>query len=156
MAANLQLYVSTGEKNYLERFTQEIWQSLEGNVNYNIMTAMDAIPYMDASYKEKLRPYVLKYKEYLDSLNHDNPYGLPIGRGNWAGNGGMVNFGTTVCFASKYFPDIIDSSYAFKVANWLYGCHPYHNYSFVATVRSYPSQSCLLRQQPGRFLRHPR
>ena len=75
MAANLQLYVSTGEKNYLERFTQEIWQSLEGNVNYNIMTAMDAIPYMDASYKEKLRPYVLKYKEYLDSLNHDNPYG---------------------------------------------------------------------------------
>ena len=134
MAANLQLYVSTGEKNYLERFTQEIWQSLEGNVNYNIMTAMDAIPYMDASYKEKLRPYVLKYKEYLDSLNHDNPYGLPIGRGNWAGNGGMVNFGTTVCFASKYFPDIIDSSYAFKVANWLYGCHPYHNYSFVATV----------------------
>ena len=21
-----------------------------------------------------------------------------------------------------------------KVANWLYGCHPYHNYSFVATV----------------------
>ena len=84
MAANLQLYVSTGEKNYLERFTQEIWQSLEGNVNYNIMTAMDAIHYMDASYKEKLRPYVLKYKEYLDSLNHDNPYGLPIGRGNWA------------------------------------------------------------------------
>ena len=37
MAANLQLYVSTGEKNYLERFTQEIWQSLEGNVNYNII-----------------------------------------------------------------------------------------------------------------------
>ena len=49
MAANLQLYVSTGEKNYLKRFTQEIWQSLEGNVNYNIMTAMDAIPYMDAT-----------------------------------------------------------------------------------------------------------
>ena len=24
--------------------------------------------------------------------------------------------------------------YAYKTANWLFGCHPYHNYSFVATV----------------------
>ena len=22
----------------------------------------------------------------------------------------------------------------YRVANWLYGCHPYHNYSFVAVV----------------------
>jgi endoglucanase len=89
---------------------------------------------MDASFKEKLRPYVVKYKEYIDGLEKDNPYGVPIGLGNWAASGAVVNFGTTVCFASKYFPDIIDASHAFKTTNWLFGCHPYHNYSLVAAV----------------------
>jgi hypothetical protein len=98
------------------------------------LTALDAIPHLDAAYKEKLRPYVVKYKEYIDGLDKDNPYGVPIGLGNWAGNGGIVSFGTTVCFAAKYFPDIIDVKNAYKVSNWLFGCHPYHNYSFVATV----------------------
>lgn len=134
MSTNLQLYAATGEQDYLNKFEQQIWSALDRNVNNSILTAMDAIPYMDNTYMEKLRPYVEKYKVYLDGLDKDNPYGVPIGRGNWAGNGGTVSFGTTVCFAAKYFPDIIDKSYAYKVSNWLFGCHPYHNYSFVATV----------------------
>jgi hypothetical protein len=28
--------------------------------------------------KEKLRPYVIKYKEYIDELEKDNPYGVPL------------------------------------------------------------------------------
>ncbi|MBO6077932.1 MAG: glycoside hydrolase family 9 protein [Bacteroidaceae bacterium] len=134
MATNLQLYVATGDKSYLEQFEQQIWPALERNVNNTIRTAMDAIPYMDASYKEKLRPYAEKYKEYLDNFGKNNPYGVPIGEGNWAGSGAVVTFGTTACFASLYFPDIIDKSYAYKAAGFMFGCHPYHNYSLVAAV----------------------
>ena len=134
MATNLQLYISTGEQQYIDKFQELLWPALERNVSGNILTALHAIPHMDASYKEKLRPYVEKYKEYIDGLEKDNPYGVPIGLGNWAGSGAVVTFGTTVCFASKHFPDIIDPSHAFKTTNWLFGCHPYHNYSLVATV----------------------
>jgi hypothetical protein len=134
LGTNLQLYISTREQQYIDAFQELLWPALERNVSYTILTAIDAIPYMDASYKEKLRPYVIKYKEYIDGLEKDNPYGVPIGLGNWAGGGNVVSFGTTVCYASKYFPDIIDSSNAFKATNWLFGCHPYHNYSLVATV----------------------
>lgn len=42
---------------------------------------IEAIPHMDASYKEKLRPYVVKYREYIDGLEKNNPYGVPIGLG---------------------------------------------------------------------------
>jgi endoglucanase len=45
-----------------------------------------------------------------------------------------VSFGTTICFANKHFPDIVDANHAFKTTNWLFGCHPYHNYSLVATL----------------------
>ena len=134
LSANLQLYVSTGESQYLERFESMLWPSLDRNVNFAMMTALDAIPYMDEEYKERLRPYVVRYKEYVESLESDNPYGVPIGRGNWAGGGMTLNFGTTVCFACKYFPDIIDKAHAYKTAEWFFGRHPYHNYSLVAAV----------------------
>ncbi|UOG77499.1 glycoside hydrolase family 9 protein (plasmid) [Hymenobacter tibetensis] len=134
IATNLQLYVSTGEKQYVDRFQQLLWPALDRNVNIFLLTALDAVPHLDAAFKEKLRPYVVKYNTYLSGLEKDNPYGVPIGLGNWAGSGDVTNFGTTICFASKYFPEIIDESHAYKAANWLYGCHPYHNFSLVATV----------------------
>ncbi len=134
IGTNLQLYISTGEQQYADKFLELLWPALDRNVNSNILTALDAIPHMDASFKERLRPYVVKYKEYIDGLEKDNPYGVPIGLGNWAGSGSVVSFGTTVCFASKNFPDIINAGNAYKATNWLFGCHPYHNYSLVATV----------------------
>ncbi|HPI68237.1 MAG TPA: cellulase N-terminal Ig-like domain-containing protein [Bacteroidales bacterium] len=134
METNLQLYISTGEQQYIDEFQELLWPALERNVSYTILTALHAIPHMDESFKEKLRPYVVKYKEYIDELENDNPYGVPIGLGNWAGGGSIVSFGTTICFANKHFPDIIDASHAFKATNWLFGCHPYHNYSLVATI----------------------
>ena len=134
LGTNLQLYISTGDKQYIDKFQTAIWPALDRNVSSTIYTALQAIPHMDASYKEKLRPYMVKYKEYIDGLEKDNPYGVPIGLGNWAGSGNVISFGTTICFASQYFPDIIDASQAYKTTNWLFGCHPYHNYSLVATV----------------------
>ena len=134
VSTNLQLYISTGEQQYAAKFQELLWPALERNLNFVILTALEGIPHMDETYKAKLRPYVVKYKEYIDGLEKDNPYGVPIGLGNWAGSGAVVNFGTTVCFANKHFPDIVDDSHAFKTTNWLYGCHPYHNYSLVATL----------------------
>jgi endoglucanase len=134
ISTNLQLYISTGEQQYADKYQELLWPALERNVSFIILTALHGIPHMDATFKEKLRPYVVKYKEYIDGLEKENPYGVPIGLGNWAGSGGVVSFGTTICFANTHFPDIIDASHAFKTTNWLFGCHPYHNYSLVATV----------------------
>ncbi len=134
LGTNLQLYISTGEKQYIDKFEELLWPALDRSASRTILTAVQAIPHMDASYKEKLRPYVIQYKEYIDELEKDNPYGVPIGLGNWAGSGNVVSFGTTVCFVSAEFPDIIDASHAFKTTDYLFGCHPYHNYSLVATL----------------------
>ena len=133
-ASYLQLYVATGEKKYLDSFVKEIFNDLKQNVEWNIQTALDAIPYMNEAYRKKLRPYMAEYAKYIANFDKDNPYGVPISLGNWAGSNQVLSFGTTVCFAHLYFPDIIKQDEVFRAANWLYGCHPYHNYSFVATL----------------------
>ncbi len=134
LATNLQLYASTREQQYLDKFNDKIWKVLDMDATLAMQTALDAIPYMSADYKEKLRPYVVKYNEYIQSLDTVNPYGIPIGMRNWAGSSAVVQFGTTVCFANKYYPEIVDKKEIYRAANFLFGCHPYHNYSLVAAV----------------------
>ncbi|MBP5340590.1 MAG: glycoside hydrolase family 9 protein [Prevotella sp.] len=113
---------------------RSIWESLDRDVARNLQTALDSIPMKDEVYKKKLRPYVQKYNDYIHGFDTQNPYGVPIGLGNWAGVNAVLNFGITVNYAHIYFPDIISKDEVYRVANWLYGCHPYHNYSFVAVV----------------------
>ena len=108
------------------RFTRDVVR--------NLQTMLDSIPMKDAAYKEQLRPAVQQYAEYIKSFDKQNPYGVPIGLGNWAGVNAVLNFGITVNYAHIYFPDIVSKDEVYRVANWLYGCHPYHNYSFVAVV----------------------
>ena len=115
------------------------WLTGTGDGNYrnvarNLQTMLDSIPMKDEAYKQKLRPAVQQYAEYIKSFDKENPYGVPIGLGNWAGVNAVLNFGITVNYAHIYYPDIISKDEVYRVANWLYGCHPYHNYSFVAVV----------------------
>ena len=130
----LQLYVSTKEPKYLEQFQAGVWPALERMPMGAIGAALDAVPYLDEAYKEKLRPYVEQYRDYILQLEEQNPYGVPIGLGNWAGGGQVTGFGTTVCNAYRHYPDIIGKEHIYKAPSWLFGCHPYHNYSWVAAV----------------------
>ena len=88
------------------------WLTGTGDGNYrnvarNLQPYLDSIPMKDAAYKEKLRPAVQQYAEYIKSFDTQNPYGVPIGLGNWAGVNAVLNFGITVNYAHIYFPDII-------------------------------------------------
>ncbi|MBQ8949173.1 MAG: glycoside hydrolase family 9 protein [Prevotella sp.] len=111
-----------------------IGEGMFRDVARNLQTMLDSIPMKDEAYKRKLRPDVERFNDYIHSFDKQNPYGVPIGLGNWAGVNMVLNFGITVNYAHIYFPDIVSKDEVYRVANWLYGCHPYHNYSFVAVV----------------------
>ena len=107
MATNLQLYGATQEQQYLSNFEKQIWDALELNLAGNMQTALDAVPYLDEAFKQKLRPYVEKYEQYIKGFDTNNPYAVPIGLGNWAGVNMVLNFGITLNYAHIYFPDIV-------------------------------------------------
>ena len=145
LPAALELYISTKDKKYADRFLEKIWSSLEpptdrGGFNQRffagrgLTTALKAIPYLDAAYKAKLKDYVVKYKQSIDEIKKNNPYGVPISGGGWGGSGSVVNFAITNYYAYKTFPDIMSKEDVLRSMDYIFGCHPYSNVSFVEAV----------------------
>jgi endoglucanase len=134
MSAALQLYITTKDEQYATVFKNAVWQSLDRFLQFGMEPALQAIPYMDDDYKKKLRDYVVKYKALCDDYAKQNPYGVPIATGGWGGSGGVVNFAITNYYANKFYPDVIGAEYIYKGLNYIFGCHPYSNISFVSSV----------------------
>ena len=134
MSAALQLYITTKDEQYAQQFKEAIWSTLDRSVMFGLTAALQAYPYMDKDYQNKLKDYVIKYKKMCDDLNKQNPYGVPLSVGGWGGNGRIISWATTNYYANKIFPDIISPEYVYKGLNYIFGCHPYSNISFVSSV----------------------
>lgn len=145
----LQLYITTKEKKYADRFLEQVWPMLDRmttrkgpNSGYfagfggrgNLIQVLMAVPYIDADYKTKLRDYILKYKESIDLNEKDNPYGVPMSTRGWGGTSNVINWAITNYYAYKAYPDIIGKEYVYQGLNYIYGCHPYSNLSFVNAI----------------------
>ncbi|GGA82016.1 glycoside hydrolase family 9 protein [Puia dinghuensis] len=132
--AALQLYITTKEEGFGKEFREGIWQSLDRNVQFGMATALQACPYMDQAYRDRLRPYVTRFKGVSDGYARQNPYGVPMAAGGWGGNSGIVNWAITCYYAHRQFPDIMSAAYVYRGLDYLFGCHPYSNISFVSAV----------------------
>ncbi|GAB3549258.1 glycoside hydrolase family 9 protein [Spirosoma fluminis] len=135
MSAALQLYITTKDERYAQKFRDAIWPALDRSVAFGMTAALQAYPYMDKQYQTKLKDYVIKFKASSDENAKQNPYGVPAGtRGGWGSNQQVINWAITNYHAHKFFPDIISAEYVYKGLNYILGCHPYHNLSFVSAV----------------------
>jgi len=132
--AVLQLYISTKEKAYADRFKELIWPALEKMMDRNMIYAVQAVTYLDKGYKQKLIPFVRKYKAANEEMATQNPYGVPITTRGWAGDGTIINWAITNYHLYQNYPDIIGPEYTYRGLNYIYGCHPYSNISFVSGV----------------------
>ena len=134
MSAALQLYITTKEEKYATLFKEAVWQSLDRFIQFGMQPALQAVPYLDDDYKKKLREYMVKYKTACDDYTKQNPYGVPIALGGWGGSGNVVNFAATNYYANKFYPDLMNPEYVYKGLDYIFGCHPYSNISFVSSV----------------------
>lgn len=92
------------------------------------------MPFMDASYAEKMESLVMEYGYGLNNLSAQNPFGVPISTGGWAGSGRVVGFALTNYLLHREFPEHIDPETIYRGLNYIYGCHPGSNISFVSGV----------------------
>jgi len=134
LAAALQLYITTKEEQYGKVFSDGIWSTMDRSAAFGMTAALQACAYMDEGYKRRLREYVVRYKATCDALGQQNPYGVPMATGGWGGNGGIVNWAITNYYVHRVFPDLMGEEYVCKGLDYLFGCHPYSNVSFVSAV----------------------
>lgn len=133
MKAALELIVTTGDQKYGERFRHYL-PEIERQFGYYAILAVRALPYMDEEFAARLRQLTIKYRDQLDEIGKQNPFGVLITEGGWAGNGTVINIAMTNYYLHKAFPDIISDDYVFAGLNYIFGTHPDSSISFVSAV----------------------
>ena len=138
MEPGFQLFLTTGDRKYIKDLEKNVLASF---VNRGPSTRVRDLtfplrvaPYMSKEYLSRLRPYVEMYRQQLDRLAKNNPYGVNAYGTGWGNTGSVVSQGISCYYASKYFPDIIGKDEVYKCADFIFGCHPFHNKSFVMGV----------------------
>ncbi len=133
LSAAVELLICTKDAKYAQRVNQLI-PKLDERFVFHAPAAIRAIPYMDKSYSEKLESLVREYKKQLDKFYEQNPFGVPISTRGWAGSGMVNYFGINNYLLHKAFSEIIGPEYTFRALDYIYGCHPGSNISFVSAV----------------------
>lgn len=145
--AAIELWFATGDDRFRRFFTPLVEKMLEddgqaqaaaGNngrrMGVNLSPALRIYPYMDKKFQAKVKALVPAYVEQLTRGGKDNPYGVAITGANWAGNAQIINNAYSCYTVWKIFPDMIDPEYVLAGMNYILGCHPYSNVSFVTSV----------------------
>ena len=133
LRAAVQLLLATGDARYARRVA-ELWPAIDARFMFNAQYAVLALPHMDAAFAERLRARAARFRQEREQALAENPFGVPITRGGWAGNGAVVGHAVTNYFLHRAFPDLFDIEPTLQGLNYLYGTHPDSNISFVSGV----------------------
>lgn len=133
LEAALELLLTTGDNQYANAIRGST-DSMGERFPFNAAVLVRAIPHMDEAYRETIKQRTIQFLEEGRAFAGENPFGVPITRGGWAGNGMIMNFAVSNYLLHRAFPDIVGPETTFKGLDYLLGCHPGSNESFVSAV----------------------
>ena len=133
--AAIELWFATGDAKYKDFFLPILENSLTAaGPSVNLTPALKVYPYMDKGFQDKVKALVPAYVRNLTTNGRDNPYGVAITGATWAGNANVITTAYNCYRIWKLFPDMIDPEFVLAGLNYIFGCHPYTNVSFVTAV----------------------
>jgi len=107
---------------------------IEEGFAFHAALAVRAMPYLDKAYRSRIRALAEVYRSQVDSLAEQNPYGVLITEGGWAGNGAVIGQAVAHWYLAQAFPRLFGPEDVLRGLDYLYGAHPYHDLSFVSAV----------------------
>lgn len=129
-SAALQLWITTGDNSYRKYFEKSLLEQAATRP----ALALRVLPHMDDAFKAKLKDALAAYVTRVNEAAASTPYGVPISGSGWGGNEQIISWSYTNYLIWKNFPDMIDPELVFNGLNFVYGCHPYSNVSFINSV----------------------
>lgn len=137
--AAFELWRTTGDKVYKTRM-DELLPEVTSQFNWNLSFIVRILPFMEDAFRQQVKPQLEAYVAQQEKLDTRNPFGISISLSNWAGNGMILRTGITNYQIHKIFPEMVNLELIFRNLNYIYGCHPYHNRSFVSGVGAQPKK----------------
>jgi hypothetical protein len=89
---------------------------------------------MDDHYRARIRKLAEAHRAQLDVLRSQNPFGVLITEGGWAGNGTVIGMAIGNWYLHRAFPDVIEREDVLRGINYIFGTHPGSSISFVSAV----------------------
>jgi endoglucanase len=134
IGAAVELLLATrGGRAYADRLS-ELLPTIERGFFGLGATAVRALPYMNASFRERLEEAARTYRATLDSLSAQNPFGVPISTGGWGGSGMALGFAMHTYLLHGAFPEIVGPEYVVRGLGYVLGTHPASSVSMVSGV----------------------
>jgi hypothetical protein len=132
--AALELMIATdGGEPYKQR-VEELFPTVLQNMTFRGWTAVRALPYLDASYREKFRTALQAWLPQLNRELNASPFGVPATQGDWGGAERVADFGAEMYFLHEAFPGMVGPEYTLRAANYLLGTHPVSSVSYIAAI----------------------
>lgn len=137
--AAFELWRATGNAMYKAR-VDELLPELTRQFNRNAALIVRLTPFMGDALKQQVKPQIEAYIAQQTKLETLNPFGISISLNSWAGNAMILRNGIINYQILKLFPELGSPELVFRNLNYIYGCHPYHNRSFVSGVGAQPKR----------------
>lgn len=137
--AAFELWRATGNAMYKAQ-VDELLPELTKQFNRNAALIVRLTPFMGDALKQQVKPQIEAYIAQQTKLETLNPFGIGISLNSWAGNAMILRNGIINYQILKLFPELGSPELVFRNLNYIYGCHPYHNRSFVSGVGAQPKR----------------
>ena len=146
--AAIELYYATGEARFKDFFMPKILAQLDPKAQtetsrfwsggaapfFNLSNALRVYDLFDKKTRKKIDAMIPQYVENLAKVGSDNPYNVTIQGSGWAGNTQVMGNAFNLYLIWRQFPDQVDPELILRGLNYIYGCHPYTNVSFINDV----------------------
>lgn len=144
--AAIELWYATGDTKFKDIFLPIVKNQINSNnaneqsrgggiaPNFNLATVLRVYDLLDKETQKQVEEAIPAYIKNLSRAGNNNPYRVPIQGSNWAGNTQVIGNAFNFYLIWRQFPDKVDPELILKGLNYIYGCHPYSNVSFITSV----------------------
>lgn len=126
--AAAELYQTTGEKVYFDYILQNWDTCIQDAASCAwFLAPVEKEMAGQKKYRKQcaaFREALLKYRDELDQLSAETPYGVPYRPNIWGAGWDIQAFGCRHYFLVKSYPEIFAPDQVFNAMNFILGCHP--------------------------------
>ncbi|MEZ5997983.1 MAG: glycoside hydrolase family 9 protein [Hyphomonas sp.] len=131
--AAAELLKATGDKQYAKA-VNDGYDDAEPFFGFTASTLISLRPQMDKKFDKRLKKSAEKWVQQQAEARADNPFGVQITRGGWAGSGGVIGSAITADAIHAAWPELVSRQQVLDGFDYVLGRHPAHNLSFVSGV----------------------